>query len=230
MAELSPRTVNLDSSRLEPFEIGARLLSTLAFPGAKEEDACNKAAEALCADQLRVTIVADSINAGEWKSAYPKYAAIDKAECRCRLRTFNRRLRDRMIAARMSLAFFAEGIAQQPAKLPPLMKRHSLNELSKLALRQFDQNEIENVVKRENLEHRAWRKSLPVIHIAAAMQIAIRVMAPEREMVGYPLDNAGLHEAIIQLAQLHEEIVLLDQRFGKNRNQLIRIRSGAEKP
>ena len=224
MAESSPRTITLDSNLLEPFEIGALLLAILAFPGPKEEDLCKKAAEALCGMQVRVTIAAENDIAGNWNTAYPNYAAIDESESRRRLKTFNRRLRDRMIASRMSLGFFQEGFVKRPAKLPALMQRHSLNDLSELVLSQSGQTYPENV------EHRIWRKSLPVIHLAAAMQIAARALTPDDAEFGYPLDNGPLHQAVIQLAQLHEEIALSDQRFGQKRDELIRIRSGAEKP
>ena len=198
MAVLSPRTVILDSSRLAPFEIGALLLSVLAFPGPTEEDECNRAAEALCADLLRETIRAYPDQAAKWQDAYPDYFAIGRVECRRCLRTYKRRLRDRMVAARMSLGYFQEGIAQQPATLPPSINSLSLNELSKLVLSQSGESNSENV------EHRAWRGSRPVIHLAAAIQIEARALAPDEKAFGYPLDNGPLHEAVIRLARIHE--------------------------
>jgi hypothetical protein len=208
----------LDPTRSEPFEIGASLLSILAFPGPAEEGARKGAADALCAEALRKTIAADPEHAVEWRAAYPGYTAIDASESRRRLRTLARRLRDRMIASRMSLGFLQEALAKQPARLPASMSRLSINELSKLVLDQSGESDPENV------EKRVWRQSLPVIHLAAAMQIVARAMGADLERYGYVLDNAPLHAAVIYLAQVYEHIVFSDPRFGKRRDQLIRIR------
>src|SRR5208282_4703115 len=180
MPEYAPRIVTLDSHEQAAFETGAILLSILAFPAPAEEEASKKAAEALCADVLRVTVANYPDRAADWRVAYPVYAVIDKAESRRRLRTLRRRLRDRMVASRMSLGFFEEGITGRPARLPPAMLRLSLNQLSELVQSQSGESITENI------ERRAWRDSRPVIHLAAAMQIVIRAMAPDQEAVGYP--------------------------------------------
>lgn len=218
-----PRYFTLSSDLLEPFEIGALLLTILAFPGESEEEAMRKAAEALCSDTLRVTVAASPDQADRLQAEYPHYLAIDKAECRRLLRTLRRRLRDRMVAARMSLAYFQEGISKKPAKLPASMARLSINQLSELVLGQSGQSDSENV------ERRQWRESLPVIHLAAAMQVLPRERAHNEANFGYLLDSMPLHDAVIERAQMHEEIVLSDPRFGRNRDRLIRIRGGTKK-
>jgi hypothetical protein len=216
------RIVTLDSSRLEAFEVGAILIATLAFPGRGEELASEKAVEALCADVLRETIAAFPENAEEWRLAFPRYTAIDKAESQRRLRTLDHRLQNRMLASRMALGFLEESITTRPAKLPAAMKRHSLNELSKLALSQSGENDS------ENLEARTWRASRPVIHLASAIQVLARFAAPDVEPFRYPLDDAKLHNQVIELAQFHEQKVLSDHRFGVRGDQLIRIRRRGE--
>ena len=60
------------------------------------------------------------------------------------------------------------------------MQRLSLNELSKLVLSQSGESNSENV------ERRAWRETLPVIHLAAAMQIAARIADYLHEMIAFP--------------------------------------------
>ena len=195
------------------------LLSILAFPLANQENALKAAAEALSARFMSEAIAANPASAPEWQAAYPDYAAIDNAECRRRLRELTRRLRDRMIASRMSLGFFQEAITKRPAKLPASMSRHTIKALSKLVLLGSGQKYAKNVRKR------AWGESRPVIHLAAAMQISMRVLAPDKPRFGYSLDNLALHVAVIKFAQLLEEIVISDPRFGKNRSDLIRIRN-----
>jgi len=98
------------------------------------------------------------------------------------------------------------------------MLRLSLNELSKLVQSQSGESDPENI------ERRAWRESRPVIHLAAAIQTLLRIMGPDQEKVGYPLDNASLHEMVVQLAEFNEQIVLSDERFGVRPENLVRIR------
>jgi hypothetical protein len=216
------RILSLDENQMEPFEIGTTLLAILAFPAVSEEQRFKEAAEALRARILRATVAAYPDHADEWRASYPIYLGIDESECRRRLRTLKRRLRDRMIASRMSLGFYEEGITQLPAHLPSPMKRHSLNELSKLVVGQSGQSDPENV------ERRAWHDTKPVIHLAAAMQIAARAAAPERDGLDYPFDDADHHRSVIELARLHEQIVLSDHRFGVTTEGLVRIRLTAK--
>jgi hypothetical protein len=216
------RTLMLDTNQQEPFEIGANLMAILAFPALAEEAAFKKAAEALCAEVLRKTIAAYPDHADDWRAAYPVYSAIDEAECHRRLRTLPRRLRDRMVASRMSLGFLREDISGETVTLPPSMARHSLNELSKLVQPQSGQSDPENV------ERRAWHDTRPVAHLAAAMQIAARAIVPNQDALGYPLDNPDLHRAVIELAQLHEQMIVSDRRFGAQSEELVRIRMAPE--
>ena len=124
-----------------------------------------------------------------------------------------------MVAARMSFAFFGEGLTGQPAKLPPSMRRLSLNELSKLVLSQSGQSDPENV------ERRPWRDARPVIHLAAAMQLAAMIFSRRQDAAfGYNIHDSDLHSFTVSLAELHEQIVLSDQRFGVQADSLIRIR------
>jgi len=215
------RTIYCDSSKSQPFEIGAMLLAILAFPSGTEDKLCQDAKEALCADVVRATISADLKSAAEWRAAYPAYAGLDAKESRRRLRTFERRMRDRMVAARMALGFLEEGISGVPARLPFSMARHSINELSKLVASQSGQSDPENV------ERRTWRDTRPVIHLASAIQVLMRRRAPGPQPFGYRLDDAQLHGEVIELARFHEQKVLCDPRFGVRDEQLIRIRRGS---
>jgi hypothetical protein len=212
------RTFLLNSTILEPFEIGAKLLAIACYPATDENDALQKAAEALCADTIRIKCTEYPESAQQWRDAYPAYSAIDERESRRRLRTFSNRLQRRMLAARMSLGFFERAITGKEPRLPNGMKRHSLNELSKLVMEQTHQSVP------ENFEHRIWRPSRPVIHIAAAMQVIARASEPNSVAVGYPLDDLPLHRLVIEWAAFHEKMVLADPRFGVDTDQLVRVR------
>jgi hypothetical protein len=212
-----PHNYRFDFDRMESFEIGAWLLAILAFAASDEMEKRREAAEAWISCAIRT---ADPGVIEQWHETFPFSAVMDIKEERRRLRTVPRRLRDRMLAARMSFGFLAEHMTDQKEALPESMQRLSLNELSKLVQDQSRESEPENI------EHRVWRKSRPVIHLASAMQFGMRAVAGDRALdsVKYDLTNAALHRAAIDLANIYEEIVLSDSRMGVTEDMLIRIR------
>ena len=200
----------LDPAKLEAFEIGAWLMAILAFPGPDEAAGRREAAEAWGADAVRVSCAADPSRIQEFHDHFPVYAAIDIREQKRRLRTFSGRLRRRMVAARMSLGFLEEAITGERAKLPAGMANMSLDALCRLVQRQTSESDP------QNLEHRVWRSSRPVIHLAAAVQIVLRHMSlePGAEVVNYPMGNNTAHQIVIHIAQYFEAFVLKDPRLG----------------
>jgi hypothetical protein len=194
------------------------LMAILAFPGGAEEKAFKRAVEALCAQNINVTCATMPADTAKIREIYPDYAGIDDGEIRRRLRTLKRRLNDRMIASRMSLGFLQEAVTDQPAVLPPGMPRLSLNALSMLVLDQSRESVPENV------EKRAWRESLPVIHIAAAYQVLMRACEIEGEPFDPDLQNLDAHRRVVRIAEIHEQLVLADKRFGIAPEKLVRLR------
>jgi hypothetical protein len=96
----------------------------------------------------------------------PKHALRAERDIRRDRKTLNRRLRDRMFAAHIAIAFLQHAAGQEP-KLPRGVARLSLNELAADAAEKLGQADAGNV------ESRVWRPSLPVIHLAAAVAVAI---------------------------------------------------------
>jgi hypothetical protein len=98
----------------------------------------------------------------------------------------------------MSIPYLQQAHGLTPT-LPPGMARWSINELSALVLDDANQSDPGNV------ETRIWRSSLPVIHLAAAVAVAIS----EGERTGHPhtsygdiLCNKNLIEEIISRAEM----------------------------
>ena len=206
-------------SQYEPFEIGATLIAILAFPGCYETNARRQAFEALCAHVVRATCEAEPEKATEWSERFPAYAAIDAKESRRRLRTLRRRLRDRMVAARMALGYFDEalrhmfasigeaypdlkpeigGVELRPTPFPDGLARHSVNALMEY---HFPHSNEEG---RHNREHRMWHSSLPVIHLAVAFHVLGRHLQSGAETFAYKLDDLDLHRRVLALAEVHE--------------------------
>jgi hypothetical protein len=82
-------------------------------------------------------------------------------------------MRDRMAAAHVAIALLQNAIGHRP-NLPDSVERLSLNQLSEFAMGEANQSSP------ENFETRIWRPSLPVIHLAAAVAVAIN----DRERAG----------------------------------------------
>jgi len=215
----------LDPDNQPPFELGAKLISLLAFPNAREVDLRRRAFEALCAQVVQEACRADPENSASWRARFPVYAAIDKAEIRRRLRTLKRRLRDRMKAAQMALGYFDEAIRGylasigeaypdlkseignvevRPTPLPAGVARHSLNALAR------HHHTHGNEEGPHNLEERVWRASLPVIHLAVAMHVLGQHLNIGPDGFAYRLDDLGLHRNVLQLAQMHETAAVFE--------------------
>jgi len=207
-------------AELEPFEIGALLLATLAFPGVGEEGARASAAKAWCAETLRLTREHDPQVGKAWLEQFPQYAGLDKKTISRRVRQTGRRFRDRMVAARMARGFFQEAITGQDAVLPSTMARLSLNELCRLVLHESGQSEPENV------EKRIWRRSRRVTHLAMAIDVIHQHARPGERDVGYDTQDMELHRRVVAVARTHEDVVLADRRFSRKPIDLLKLRWG----
>lgn len=205
------------SSRRNDFEIGARLLAALAFPGINEAIDRRRAADAWCARIIIFNKTADPSRAAELDKRYPRYATWDQRRINKALRKTKSRLRDRQVAGRMARGYFQECIDQRPAVLPPSMARLSINELAKLVGRESGEHLSENTKKR------TWRPSKPVIHLASAFDVVGRFCVPENDN-GYDLNDGDLHREVIALAELSERVVDGDPRFRVKPEDLLRIR------
>ena len=96
------RIYTIDLSKLPAYEAGATLLTLRAYPGAGERDKTLGAVHrALCDLGLWFMSAADLEWASTPQPIRPVYALRDPRETRKSLRSLERRLRDRMNAARI---------------------------------------------------------------------------------------------------------------------------------
>jgi hypothetical protein len=172
----SPQKLVLNSKNQSLFECGAALLALLASPSSTDAERAEIAAS-LCAAHLRATFE-KSGDPEELVKA--KYAFRDERTVKADLKKLDRLIRDRMVAAKVAIAFFkrAEG---HRLKLPAGVKRLSVNQLSEFVMKEANQSSP------ENFETRVWRPSLPVIHLAAAVAVAIN----DRERMGEKKTSYG---------------------------------------
>src|SRR5207244_8090668 len=122
---------------------------------------------------------------------------------------------DRMIAGRMAAAFLQKAIGITP-RLPGLNSRLSINALSALVSDEASYTEPENV------ETRIWRPSLPMIHVAAAIQVLLQ--PNPRIHAGDLILNRPLIEWVIRMAEEYERLFARSRYRGIDADKLIKIR------
>jgi hypothetical protein len=191
----------IDCREMQVYEVGAWLLTWLAFPGedgSEERRGCVHAS--LCTHALRTRYAID----GEWavspQPIKPIYALRSQWEINRDLKTLQRRLRDRMIAARMAIGFLKEAAT---GEIPDGLHRMSINQMAELVLGDA------GFAEPENIETRIWRPSLPVIHLATAIQLLLHLSEPRVGPLGLEtfLLDRGIIELVIHTAEYHRSLI-----------------------
>jgi hypothetical protein len=209
-------THTYDFSKIEVFEAGASLLTLLAYPGENCEHKRDELHISLCALGIRAIYPLDAETAIRRQAIKPIYAFRTEREIKRDLRTLYRRHRDRMIAGRMAIAFLKKANGITP-KLPGGYERLSINRISGLVAEDAGYTEPENV------ETRIWRPSLPVIHLAAAIQILLNespipIEAPDL------MQHRSLIEWVVRAAEEFEALFARSSYRGIDASKLIKVR------
>jgi hypothetical protein len=214
------REYTIDYSRMEPYEAGAAVVSLLAWPDASATDETLGAVHSsLCAWYLRDRAVHEPAWMTSRLSAKRLYVLREREVMLHDLRQLPRRLRDRMVAARMAIGFMQEVELGRIPKLPPGVKRLTLNEMAQLVLDDAHQSEPQNV------ETRIWRPSIPVLHLATATATTMEQLEGQGQGCFTFMDmiaNPALLQFIVERAALHAEIII-KSRLPINAECLIRV-------
>jgi hypothetical protein len=209
----------IDFDRLDVYEAGAWLITVLAYPNADDETQGHVHAS-LCTHALRVRSEIEPDWAIEPQATKPIYSLRSPHHCNRALRTFERRMRDRMVAGRMAIAFLKEALPGHPLILPAGMKRLSINQLAELVL---DDSQFTDP---DNVGTRIWRPSLPVIHLCSAVQIFLSQLEPEIGPVvleALLLDRNAI-ELVIRTGEYHETVLAQSRHLRIDPDKVIRIR------
>ena len=210
--------INLEKSAI--YECGATLLALLAYPQDDEEDSHRASLYAsLCALGLRYQCMMDE-NEITPILIKPVHAFRSEQEIAKDLRTLERRLRDRMVAARMAVPFLQEVELGKMPKLPKSIKRLSLNEMAAFVAGEAGQSDSQNV------ESRVWRPSLRVIHLAVAALIigTDHVRAGGTTAMETFLVSQVFIKAVVKEAEVNEERIAKATRLPLDTANLIRVR------
>jgi len=209
----------IDFQRLAVYEAGALLVTLLAFPEASDQMRGDVHAS-LCNYALRIKSAIEPDCATLAQPIKPLYALRSERDCNRDLRTLLRRVRDRMIAGRMAVAFLKGALPGQELKLPQGLKRLSINQLSRLVL------DDTRFTDPHNVETRIWRPSLPVVHLASAIQVFLKLTEADIPKVGLEalLLNRTMIELVIEGAAYHETLMAQSRHLRFDPEKMIRIR------
>ena len=211
----------IDSNRLEVYEVGAWLVTWLAYPGENKDDDEERSHvhASLCARTLRALCETDLDWATSPQLVKPIYALRSERDCNRDLRQLERRLRHRMIAARMAYPFLQEAESGAVPALPPSVKRLSINAMAELVRGDAGYSDPENV------ETRIWRPSLPVIHLASAAHGYLHLGAEHEALRHGPIvTRREVIEYLIRSAEYCEALVVKSRHLHANADKLIKLR------
>ena len=209
----------IDFQRLAVYEAGALLVTLLAFPEASDQMRGDVHAS-LCNYALRIKSAIEPDCATLPQPIKPLYALRSERDCNRDLRPLLRRVRDRMIAGRMAVAFLTGALPGQVLKLPQGLTRLSINQLSRLVL------DDTGFTDPHNVETRIWRPSLPVVHLASAIQVFLKLTEADIPNVGLEalLLNRTMIELVIKGAAYHETLRAQSRHLRFDPEKMIRIR------
>jgi hypothetical protein len=204
-----------------PEESCAVLFAILAFPEDDEHDEKRMNLHAsLCHLYYRSRAEKDEIWATTPQLLKPLYAFRDQKQIGRDLKQFKRRLRDRMQAAKIAIAFLQEVELGPAFELPKNVKRMSIKQLSEMLYEETGHMEIENIA------NRIWHASLPVIHLAAATAVVMDQLEKSnlaQPNIGHFLTNPDLARHVVETSNLYADMLAKSTKLSMKPETLIRL-------
>ena len=211
----------IDFAKEAPYEAGMAIFTYLAYPekaGNSEGMGCILAS--LCNSYLRHRANHDTHWSGSAQFIKPIYALRSEQEAKRDLKIFDRLLRDRLVAARMAIAFLQEVGSEHPPALPKDVNKLSLNQLSNMGEKDLGQAEAHNV------EARIWRPSIPVIHLAAAVAVVIDQLEKSTKSIVSIfeiVENPSAIKSIVNYSNDYANLLIKSTKVKITPEQLIRL-------
>ncbi len=203
-------------------ELGLALMVSLAFPDRKDDALfLGNALADLCHQYLLIKWESDPQAAHLPQLMKPIYAFRDQKRLEKNLKNFDRRIQERLHAAKMAIAFLQEAHTEaRPARLPKSIGRISLAQLSGLISLDVQNNDQANIHKR------IWQPSLPVIHLAAALAVYMNSLAPASltpmhlfELIERP----GFRATLIDFSNDYAALLITSKQLHLDEDQLMRF-------
>jgi hypothetical protein len=196
----SRRVVTLNLATMQPFEIGARLNALLAYPGEGEAGLRTRVANAICADQIAVTIEDDRNTADDLRRRYPDY---HKRDNRVALDRFYKRRDDAILTAYIAITYLKEVMEGTELRLPEGVCRRSVPQMARHVMpREPNEREDSYENRIDEFVERTWPMFQPVAHLSTAYLKAIRELG-HRDGLKTDYQELALHRYVVHLAAEH---------------------------
>ena len=203
-------------------ELGLALMVSLAFPDRKDDALfLGDALADLCHQYLLMKWGADPEGAFSPQLIKPIYAFRDQKRLEKNLKDFDKRMQERLHAAKMAISFLQEAQSGGwPATLPKDINKMSLSQLSGLIALDAQNDDQANIHKR------IWQPSLPVIHLATALAVYMNDLAPSGPTPMHLFELIQKPEfafTLIRYADDHTNLLLTSKRLNISADQLIAL-------
>ena len=194
--------LNLGPALMPDFVTGALFQAILAWPTSSEAVQFHRVSEELIAGVVRLTKAEDPASVrfvmNEWPQVNWPSIEVRSQKSRPAFGSLRKRLDQRMAAARAGIGKVHKDIFGVPADLPLGMTALSIDQLC----RQIKSDVF--IDDPENIEKLVWRKSLPILHVAMAVQLLLAARYQGRQAVGLDLQDIDFYREAVQLAGLLE--------------------------
>lgn len=229
ISSLPPRALNVGPAILEDFETGAFLQAIMMYPQRNDEEKFRAAYLALCAAFAAEQTRSVPEFAAILRETRPEYFSIAPHLYRATLRKAVTLFRYRALAAVIARPFVGKAELGEKYSLPSGIKKLTPASVAKYVAAHH------KGTPNENLLHRAWRPSLPILPLAIGFDNALERHKPaqflrqdaddliEPERYAFDLQDMDLCREAVRLSLLAADIVKNDQRIRIADNDLISI-------
>lgn len=204
----------------DSYDVSALIISLWLCPEEEEKVRRESIYMSLCSWFIRDRASREPKWAERPQWIIPNQACWAEKNIRADLNSFVRRLRDRVAAGDIAIPFLQEAETGKKPKLPPEVRRLTLNEIVDFALPRHGMPDA------GNLKSRVWRPSRPVLHLCAAWVTLAQEHFKEH---GTPLDpmeamlDPGFLERFLRRAELMEPLIERS-RLSVSADELIKFR------
>ncbi|MGV8996261.1 MAG: hypothetical protein ACOH12_04885 [Parvibaculaceae bacterium] len=214
--------LNIGPALMPDFMTGALFQAILAWPTVKETTSYQTVSEELMAGVIRLTKAEDPALARSIMDKWPQHnwpsieARAQKPKSA--LGYLNKRFTQRMAAAKAGIGKLHEQLFGIPAVLPEGVTAMSIDQLCKLIKDDVAINDLDDI------EKLVWRTSLPIIHLAMAVQLMLAGKLGDGTEFGADLRDIDFYREAVRIAGVLEPVVTNHPEFAITSDQITQIR------
>jgi hypothetical protein len=218
---LRARIIRLGPGECPDIETGARYFAALAFPGTHEESARRDAVAAWVARYLHEANCVDETDAPFADDRLNAFAGLSPDWCRAKLRTVDRRLRDRAELARAVRPWIRDALGEPHGPVSGIAK-FTQRQIS-LWLTGEGSPKGDPVERGTNFQKRVWRPGRPVLHVAVAQDLVLCLNGSDETSIDLDLGAVTVIAQMVERAEIVAGLIVQDSRFMTTGDELLRL-------